>query len=60
MKQPLQDVNKIRERQNLVEFFLASNEVRNFLQNDFFRKIADLEKLYSKFYKVHSDKKHNC
>ena len=60
IKQPLQSVNEINRRLNLVEVFFTDFNLRSHLQNEFLRKLPDLDKLYAKFYKVHSKKKHNC
>jgi len=43
-----------------VEFLSKASNIRNYIAVDFLRKISDLEKLYAKFYKVFSKKKHNC
>ncbi|EGR30181.1 hypothetical protein IMG5_138850, partial [Ichthyophthirius multifiliis] len=60
IRQPLQDEEEINKRLDIVEYLIQKNDLRNYLQTDFLRKIADLDKLYVKFYKVASNKKHNC
>lgn len=60
LKQPLQDPAEINKRLDIVQYFKENKELREFMHNDFLRKIPDLDKLTSKFYKVYSKKKHNC
>lgn len=59
MKQPLQDLKEINRRLEIVKIFFEETSLREEIINDFLRKIPDLDKLYSKFYKVHSHKKHS-
>ena len=58
IKQPLQDAKEINRRLEIVKVFVEENSLREEISNDFLRKIPDLDKLYTKFYKVHSNKKH--
>jgi DNA mismatch repair protein MSH2 len=44
----------------MVEFLKEQKQLRDHLTGEFFRKVADLDKLYAKFYKVYSKKKHGC
>ena len=59
LKQPLQDPKEINRRLNIVKVFVDETGLREEISNDFLRKIPDLDKLYSKFYKVHSKKRHS-
>ena len=59
LKQPLQDPNEINRRLDIVNVFVQETSLRDEIANDFLRKIPDLDKLYTKFYKVHSNKKHS-
>jgi DNA mismatch repair protein MSH2 len=59
LKQPLQDIPEINKRLDIVECLVADRNLLLHVQNDFLRKIPDLDKLYAKFYKVHSKKKHS-
>ena len=54
LKQPLQDINEIQIRLNVVEALLSDSELREHLRDEYLNKIPDLDKLYSKFYKVKS------
>jgi len=36
----------------MVEFLADNGPFREYLNNEFFKKIADLDKIYAKFYKV--------
>lgn len=58
LKQPLQDPNEINRRLDVVECLVKDRNLLSHLQNEFLRKIPDLDKLYAKFYKVYSKKKH--
>ncbi|EAR92979.2 DNA mismatch repair MutS family DNA-binding domain protein, putative (macronuclear) [Tetrahymena thermophila SB210] len=60
IKQPLKNEAEINRRLDIVEYFVNNQDLRNYIQNEFLRKIADLDKLYAKFYKVASKKKHNA
>lgn len=60
LKQPLQDLKEIEKRLNVVESLFKDKTLMNYVRNDFLRKIPDLDKLYAKFYKVHSGKKYNA
>merc|ERR1712194_701433 len=42
VQQPLQDINMIESRQNVVEMLISENEILQNLQNDFLRKTPDL------------------
>ncbi len=53
----MQNIDEIIKRQNLVQFFTKHSELTTEIQNKFLKKIPDLDKLYSKFYKVHSERK---
>ena len=59
IKQPLQNIEEIEKRFDCVESLVNDRQLLNHLQNEFLRKIPDLDKLYAKFYKIHSKKKHN-
>lgn len=60
MKQPLQKQEDIERRLDLVEILVEATSMREELALDFLRKIPDLDKLYAKFYKVHSKQRHNA
>jgi DNA mismatch repair protein MSH2 len=60
LKQPLQDLKEIEKRLDVVECLFKDKQLINYVRNDFLRKIPDLDKLYAKFYKVHSGKKYNA
>ena len=57
LKQPLQNLKEIEKRMDVVEGLIKDKALFNHVRNDFLKKIPDLDKLYAKFYKVHSKKK---
>ncbi|XP_056014068.1 DNA mismatch repair protein Msh2-like isoform X2 [Ostrea edulis] len=49
IKQPLVDVNRIKERQNIVNFFVNNTEPRQMVAEDHLRGIPDFQRLSRKF-----------
>ncbi|CAD8043757.1 unnamed protein product [Paramecium primaurelia] len=60
IKMPLQSIQEINQRLNIVEYLYQNSSFRAFLNEDFLKRIPDLDKLYAKFYKVASDKRNNA
>lgn len=60
LQQPLQDIPTIENRLDVVQMLIEERDLRNYCQNDFLKKVPDLQKLFGKFYKVENGKKHNC
>jgi DNA mismatch repair protein MSH2 len=60
LKQPLQNLKEIEKRMDVVEGMIKDKALFNHVRNDFLKKIPDLDKLYAKFYKVHSKKKYSA
>jgi DNA mismatch repair protein MSH2 len=60
LKQPLQDLKVIEKRLDVVEGLIKDKALLNHVRNEFLKKIPDLDKLYAKFYKVHSKKKYSA
>jgi len=51
LKQPLLDIKEIRKRQDIVGIFTDQMEIRQKLQDDFLKKIPDLNRLAKRFQK---------
>ena len=50
----------IQKRLDVVEGLIKDKNLLNHVRNEFLKKIPDLDKLYAKFYKVHSKKKYSA
>ncbi|XP_044597120.1 DNA mismatch repair protein Msh2 isoform X2 [Cotesia glomerata] len=48
LKQPLQDLAHIKERHDIVEYFVNNSSVRSEVSNEYLRQIPDLEQLVKK------------
>jgi DNA mismatch repair protein MSH2 len=57
---PLQDYDLINKRLDIVELLVGNVYLRTKVQDDFLKKIPDIDKLQSKFYKVFAGKKHGA
>ncbi|KAM3146905.1 hypothetical protein pb186bvf_001059 [Paramecium bursaria] len=57
MRMPLQNVEAILYRQRIVEYLLQNSQFRQYLQDDFLKKVPDLDRLYARFYKIKNEKK---
>lgn len=55
VKQPLMDVNKIQERQNLVEIFVEDSALRQSIREDHLKNVPDMSRIIKKFLKKHAN-----
>lgn len=56
----MSNLEEIHSRHQVVEFFFVNENVRNDVQQLHLRTFPDLEKLYSKFYRVQAKMRNNA
>ncbi|OWB81117.1 hypothetical protein B5S32_g5474 [[Candida] boidinii] len=59
LKQPLLDINKIKERQIIVGHLINDLNLRNYLQNSILNSVPDIPKLIKKLYSSSSSSNNN-
>ncbi len=55
IRQPLLNVAKITERQDLVSVFIEDTVLRKTLQDDYLKKIPDIDRLVKRFQKLRAN-----
>ena len=60
LKQPTTNIDEIRLRHKIVEYFFSNEHIRNDVQGMHLRTFPDLEKLYAKFYRVQAKLRNNA
>ena len=60
LKQPTTDRASIQQRLDIVDFLILNESCRQDLQNNYLRQFPDIQKLYSKFYRVQAGVKHSA
>jgi len=60
LKQPTTNLDDIKQRHEIVEFFYTNEQVLNDVQGIHLRTFPDLEKLYAKFYRVQAHLRNNA
>jgi DNA mismatch repair ATPase MutS len=60
LKQPITDGQELKSRHEIVEYLFVNEQIRNDMQQMYLRTFPDLEKLYSKFYRVQVKMRHNA
>lgn len=60
LKQPVSNSAEIENRHSIVDYFVTNEQTRDEMQQTHLRTFPDLEKLYSKFYRVQAKMRNNA